>query len=66
MKWIAKLLGREVVYLRDFDGEIVRRLAWRNPFGLFCYRHKQHGLCLLRDDGTVCGPSYVSDWKAAP
>ena len=60
----AFLLRRELVWLQDHDGEVTLKLAWRNPFGLFCYRHTpQVGMCVLHPDGTVGGLSYVHAWK---
>lgn len=61
---MAFLLRRELVWLRDFDGEVVLRMARRTPFGLECYRHSFGvGRCRLFRDGSFNGPSYVGEWK---
>lgn len=63
-KIIAFLARRELVWLRDYDGEVVLRIARRTPFGLECYRYPPGGgRCLLFPDGTFKGPSYVDEWK---
>lgn len=63
-KIVAFLMRRELVWLRDYDGEVVLRTARRTPFGLECYRHPPSGArCLLFPDGTIKGPSYVDEWK---
>lgn len=63
-KIIAFLARRELVWLRDYDGEVVLRTARRAPFGLVCYRYPPgSGRCLLFPDGTLKGPSYVEKWE---
>lgn len=64
-KAVAWLIGKEVVCLTDFDGEVLYRMATQTPFGLTCSRWGLFGKtdCLLRDDGTVVGPSYVCAWR---
>ena len=63
--WIAKLLGREVVWLQDFDGEVNKRWAKPTPFGLVCWRMYPVSKALLLPNGEVKGPSYVASWKPA-
>jgi len=66
-KLYAFLTGRTAVALRDFDGEITYSYAYRTPFGeLVCKRHFGLGDpdCVLNEDGTVSGASYVKRWVA--
>ena len=64
--FIAKLMGWMLVWLQDFDGEIVLRCARPTPFGLIAYRMGYiNGTCILNKDGTVTGktPSfYCKRW----
>lgn len=63
--WLfAKLTGRKLVYLQDFDGEITLATARVTPFGLVAKRmgpldEKQ---CICLSDGT-CNHPYVDRWK---
>lgn len=62
---VAFLLRRELVWLRDFDDEVVLRISRRTPFGLSCCRMwpGDRKPCLLLPDGSVRGPGYVDGWK---
>lgn len=63
---IARLLGWQVVYLLDFDGEVVRRLAEPTPFGLLAWRMSRIfriRRVLLLPDGSVQGACYVKAWR---
>ena len=61
---IARLFGRVVVYLLDFDGEVTKRWAKVTPFGLVCRRMWPGGQkCLLLPGGVVNGPRYVHGWR---
>jgi len=65
---IAWVLGWRVVALRDFDGEVVFRLAEPTPFGLRCFRMSRCfriGGCMLIDGGVVVGSRYVEEWRPA-
>lgn len=59
------LTFQKVVYLLDFDGEVTKTVAKKTPFGYVAKRWWPfpHGVCLLKDDGTVFGGSYVTHWK---
>lgn len=68
----ARLTGGTVVWLRDFDGEIILSVARRDPFGnLRADRWWPFSLykVILHDDGSVTKPggrsSYVKEWIAA-
>ena len=65
LDWIAPLIGREVVYLLDFDGQVTKRWAKRTPFGLTCCR-RSFGIAplLLLNDGQVKGRCYVVRWES--
>ncbi len=53
-RFYAWLRGWVVVDLLDFDGEIVRRLAWPTQFGLRCDRTGFNITpCTLLEDGSV-------------
>ena len=59
------LTFQKVVYLLDFDGEVTKTVAKKTPFGYVAKRWWPftHAVCLLKDDGTVFGKSYVTHWK---
>jgi hypothetical protein len=65
LDFLAPLFGRQVVYLRDFDGEITKRWARATPFGLLCWRYRWFRQVCLLPDGTVTGAEYVHEWKPA-
>jgi len=60
---IANLMGWKIVWLKDFDGHLYRRLARPTRKGLIA---KRFGLgianVLLLPDGKLIGPSYVESW----
>lgn len=66
-KLIAWILGWQVVWLRDHDGEVVRRLAQPCPFGgLIAYRMSRLfriSKVSLLPDGRVKGAFYVEEWR---
>lgn len=66
MRIWAWLTGGELVYLRDFDGEVSESIAYTNAWGeKSAYRYwatKIHHVCLL-PDGTVQQPNYVKEWR---
>lgn len=67
-KLITLILGWKVVALRDFDGQVVFRLAQPTPFGMGCFRMSRFfeiGSCTLLDGGRVSGCSYVEEWRPA-
>ena len=66
-KWIARLFGRRVVYLRDFDGEVTKRWAKPTPYGMVCRRmeYVSGSMCILLAEGKVAGPVYVEEWREA-
>lgn len=67
-KIIAAILGWKVVYLLDFDGEVVCRLARPTPFGASAWRMSRTfrvAHVRLLPDGTVQGASYVREWADA-
>lgn len=65
-KWLwAKLTGAELVWLRDFDGEVTLAIARRDPWGnMSAERHWPWGIktVVLLPDGKVDG-TYVKQWK---
>lgn len=60
----ALVSGGAPVALKDHDGEITVRTARRDPFGeLTTHRFSfDTTKCVLMDDGSVGGPSYVKQW----
>lgn len=67
----AFLTRRQLVWLRDHDGQLTLSVMYRYPFGDYvgvCYRHwpyKSIGApVLLNADGT-CVHTYVSEWVKA-
>lgn len=65
---IARVLGWKVVWLKDFDGELVCRLARPTPFGLRAWRMSRVlriSPVTLLDGGVVRGACYVSEWREA-
>lgn len=69
MIWIfAFLLRGRVVWIKDFQGEAYKSIAYKNPFGMWCrvYWLWAVGHCVLLDDGTVdprSGSSYIKEWR---
>lgn len=65
-KLIARLFGRQVVWLQDSDGECVKRWARPTPFGLVASR-AGYGVAkvILNPDGSVTGRMYVVSWRPA-
>lgn len=56
------LTGGELVWLRDFDGEIVLSIAYVNPWRERVAKRNSHTV-ILNDDGSTKGVSYVKQWK---
>lgn len=66
---VALLLGWRVVWLRDYDGEVVCRLAKPTPYGMMAYRMSRlFGISpvILLPGGKVTGASYVHEWRPDP
>ncbi|GAA0531217.1 hypothetical protein GCM10009097_55800 [Pigmentiphaga daeguensis] len=63
LKIAAKLLRRQVVAIRHFDGVVTYHIARTTPFGMQCAVLGQK--CLLLPDGSVIGASWVDEWRAA-
>jgi hypothetical protein len=62
--WIT---GGELVWLRDFDGDVTLSIAYTNAWGeKFAKRWWPTNIRIVRllDDGKVIG-GYVEDWKPA-
>jgi hypothetical protein len=60
----AKLFGLKVVWLVDFDGEILLRLAYKSTSNqLWSYRHRSiKKIVFLHPNGEVSGLSYTKKW----
>ena len=59
----AFITRQEVVYLKDFDGEVTKTVAKQTPFGLVAKRWWPFNLrnVLCTAEGTPNG-GYVKDW----
>lgn len=68
MVYIAAFFLRgEVVWIKDFEGEVKRTIAYTTPLGRWCRVFWATGIghCVLLDDGTVdksSSSSYVKVW----
>lgn len=66
IKWFwAKITGGKLVWLKDYDGEITKSIAYESPFGgLIAQRLWPFKIrCVeLLPDGTVKG-GYVKNWR---
>jgi hypothetical protein len=57
------LTGGKAVWLKDYDGEITKSVAYIDPWGeLYAFRYGDRR-CMFNADGTVSGVSYVTKWK---
>lgn len=71
VRFFALLWGGEVVWLKDWEGEVYQSIAMRDAFGgMYCYVHwfNRIGRCQLLNDGTVdpCSPAnYIKKWVKA-
>jgi hypothetical protein len=65
LDWLARVLGKEVVYLIDFDGVLSKRWAKKTPLGLMCWRCRFVRQVLLLPGGKIKGDSYVTEWRYA-
>jgi hypothetical protein len=67
-RFVAWLLGWEVVWLRLAGGEVRCRLAQPTPFGLYVYgtsRVWKLGGALCLPGGKIEGACYVYEWRRA-
>lgn len=61
MRTVAWIFRMDLVWLQDHDGEIVLRFAKQYDTAMVCYR-TMNRKCILLEDWTVDGPSYVEKW----
>ncbi len=60
----AFLTGGKVVWLKDYDGELTRTIAYKAGFGkMHAKRVMFKGKVTLNEDGTVSGKSFVRYWS---
>ena len=62
----AFLTKQKVVYLLDYDGEVTKTLAKKTPFGYVAKRYWPLNTrnCLLKEDGSIMGGSYVKECRS--
>jgi len=65
LKILAKFNLVELVYTKDFDGEIRLRIKRTSPdFGDYVFGLTDGSVIILNDDGTCGGDrSYIKKWK---
>ena len=61
----AFITGQEIVWLKDYDGELTKTFAKKTPFGYVAKRwwpfNIRNVVCL--PDGSTTGVPYVHYWK---